>query len=545
MKLSRVRIEQFKRFRQPVVIDDLAPGINLFVGPNEAGKSTIAEAIRAAFFERHRSGTVEHLRPWGDASASPAVDIDFTIGDVRALLRKRFLQRKSCELQIGGEHFEGALAEDHLADLLGFGFAGRGASSAEHHGIPGLLWISQGQAQDVDVPVRHAGAYLQRALGEALGGLASATGDTVLGEVERARNALLTAATAKPRGAYAEALEREAVLGAELAVVEAQVMAYRDKVDLLATLRREYARDADAQPWGPLRERERQAQARLDEVELLRRARAEAQQQCVQLQQRQSLLREHLEGFDAQRAQLARRNTEFDDAVLQARAADSALGTVRAAHALARGAADAARKTLALARDEETRRGLAARARELESSAARARDALDKADAEQRALIDARRDAAATELSADHLAKLREQHTRMRELQATQASGATRLRYRLEPGRALRIAGAERAGDGELLVVSATTIELPGFGSVDVTPGGADLAVAVRELETLQGEHQALLRLLGLASLDAAEARHHKHRDLLGDVRARDAALKLLTRTTVLKAATAQPPSAA
>ena len=71
MKLRKLRIEHFKRFREPLVIDGFADGLNLFAAPNESGKSTVAEAIRAAFFERHRSGSVEHLRPWGDSSATP------------------------------------------------------------------------------------------------------------------------------------------------------------------------------------------------------------------------------------------------------------------------------------------------------------------------------------------------------------------------------------------------------------------------------------------------------------------------------------------
>ena len=71
MKLTRIRIEQFRQFRQPLEIRDLADGINLFTGPHEAGKSTIVAAIRAAFLERHRSGSVDDLRPWGDGAAAP------------------------------------------------------------------------------------------------------------------------------------------------------------------------------------------------------------------------------------------------------------------------------------------------------------------------------------------------------------------------------------------------------------------------------------------------------------------------------------------
>ena len=49
MKLSRIVLEEFRKFRQPLALDGLQPGLNLFVGPNEAGKSTVAAAIRAAF----------------------------------------------------------------------------------------------------------------------------------------------------------------------------------------------------------------------------------------------------------------------------------------------------------------------------------------------------------------------------------------------------------------------------------------------------------------------------------------------------------------
>ena len=42
MKLTRLRLAHFKQFVQPLEINDLDTGINLFVGPNESGKSTLA-----------------------------------------------------------------------------------------------------------------------------------------------------------------------------------------------------------------------------------------------------------------------------------------------------------------------------------------------------------------------------------------------------------------------------------------------------------------------------------------------------------------------
>ena len=37
MKLTRIALEEFRKFRQPLVLDGLQDGLNLFVGPNEAG----------------------------------------------------------------------------------------------------------------------------------------------------------------------------------------------------------------------------------------------------------------------------------------------------------------------------------------------------------------------------------------------------------------------------------------------------------------------------------------------------------------------------
>jgi DNA repair exonuclease SbcCD ATPase subunit len=75
MQLTRLRIEQLRQFRQPYELKDFEPGLNLFTGPNEAGKSTLVRAIRAAFFERHRSTSVEDLKPWGDSSAAPSIEL--------------------------------------------------------------------------------------------------------------------------------------------------------------------------------------------------------------------------------------------------------------------------------------------------------------------------------------------------------------------------------------------------------------------------------------------------------------------------------------
>lgn len=216
MKIKVVRIENFKRFRNRLEISGFTDGINLFVAPNESGKSTVAEAIRSAFFERHRSSSVEYMRPWGDSSATPTIELEFELDGKPFRLTKAFLSKKRCELHIDRTSMDGAAAEDHLSTILGFRFPGKGASGPEHMGIPGLLWIKQGTSHDISDVVGFANDHLRNALGESLGELASTSGDGVLKNVERERNELLTHSTGVPRGVFLETMDRKEELVAEL-----------------------------------------------------------------------------------------------------------------------------------------------------------------------------------------------------------------------------------------------------------------------------------------------------------------------------------------
>lgn len=128
MRLNRLRVEQFRQFRQPLELDELQPGINLICGPNESGKSTLVRAIRAAFFERFSSSSVSDLRPWGDSAAAPEVVLDFDWQGQHWILTKRFLQRKRCDLRIDGQSWSGDDAEE--SSLICWVFSIRGAVRA-------------------------------------------------------------------------------------------------------------------------------------------------------------------------------------------------------------------------------------------------------------------------------------------------------------------------------------------------------------------------------------------------------------------------------
>ena len=64
MRIRRLQIRELRRYRELDI--DLAPGVTVIRGPNEAGKSTIQRAIELAITRRVTSGAadLESLRPW-------------------------------------------------------------------------------------------------------------------------------------------------------------------------------------------------------------------------------------------------------------------------------------------------------------------------------------------------------------------------------------------------------------------------------------------------------------------------------------------------
>jgi hypothetical protein len=242
MKLLRIKVEQLRQFRQPFELSGLEPGLNLFTGPNEAGKSTVVRAIRAAFFERHRSSSVEDLLPWGEPSATPTVEIDFSIHDRVFSLKKSFLKKGRCELHKQDGDLDGEAAEQYLAELLGFEFPGRGSSKPEHWGIPGLLWIEQGTGQDIAESVGNATDHLRKALDRSVSDVSSGVGDEVINKVRKQRDALLTN-NGRPRAAYAEAIDAHSTLLVSLEEMDRRIDQYQRQVDQLGNLLAEDAAD--------------------------------------------------------------------------------------------------------------------------------------------------------------------------------------------------------------------------------------------------------------------------------------------------------------
>ncbi|MBA3477733.1 MAG: AAA family ATPase [Lautropia sp.] len=514
MRLSRVRIGSLRQFRDPIEIDGLHEGINLFVGPNGAGKSTIVRAIRAAFFERYSSSSVTDLQPREESGAGPTVEVDFTSGGHRYQLRKRFLSRKRCSLDIDGRLLENAEAEGCLADLLGFQYAGKGASKAEHWGVPGLLWIQQGGGQEIHEAVLHAADHLRKALDESLGEVASTGGDELFERVQAEREKLLTR-TGQPTGELREAAGLLSAAQEKLAGLAAQLATYREQVDRFAVLNAQVLAESREQPWRRLDAEARQAQEQLAGIEKAREALATDHALLTQSGAQTRLLEQQQAWFAEQAARLDQRRQAAAGAGAQLADAEQALLPRRQMLDAAQQAQDHAQAALVAAERRAGRRRLLERIAELLQHHARLQGAIAQGREIAARLNRHRQEIAVRWIGTEQLQALR---TRDREIQAAGIrleSIATGLSYRLEPGRSIDRDGESLEGSGESQLVRRTVLNIPQIGTVTIEPGGGhDLAQVAGRKASLESTQANLLQSLGLDSIAAAEQRLQECRAL-------------------------------
>ena len=532
MLLTRLQVAELRQFGAAFELAQLGPGLNIFSGANEAGKSTLVRAIRAAFFERHRSTSVDDLRPFGDSAAAPTVALDFEIKGVSYRLNKSFLHKKRCELMIGTRRLEGVEAEDTLAELLGFQFAPKGASREEHWGVPGLLWIEQGSAQALRHAVLHAADHLRKVLDESLGEVSASGGDELVAQVRKQRDELLTG-TGKPKAAYAKAIDHAAALAQRATELQQAVALYRGQVDQLLQNRDEQAAELRQQPWLALREQQAQAQQALLAAEALADQRQRGLDQLRQASGLRDLLGQRLTAAEQQQQGLVGR----DAALVAAAARLEQAGAVAEQAVLAEAAAAErwrlAREALTLARQEDNRALLRRQAADAQQRALELASLQARASAETERALKLKREAAPLRIAPADLARLRQQQTQLGELQIRQAAVATRLRFALDAGVTLDLGGETISAQTdnaqtERLLLAPTTLTLPGLGQIHIAPGGADLTELAQSQASLGDEHRALLQRLGLAGVAEAEARDKAHGQRLADADAADKARQLL-----------------
>ena len=532
--LRRLSVSQLRQFRQGVSLA-FAPGLNVIVGPNEAGKSSLARAIRAAFFERHRSTQVEDLRPWQDGSAAPTVRLEFDWAQEAGVLEKSFLARKRCAFSLGPRQWEGVEAEDQLATLFGFSYAAKGASRPEHTGIPGLLWMEQGQGHLLDVaPAReHLHDALAGDAGTAWSALAASGGDDLLGRVQALRAELLTV-TGKARGALAEALSQVQEAELKLADTDAQLARYAQAVDQWTRERDLLLQEQAERPWEALRTQLTQAQAEQAALVAHEQRCAEDQARLQVLAQTRRLLLDQLQAADSQVQDAERRQATLQQTALALQEAELRAQQAQAPVQASKTASEAARAALRAARGQAQRHQARRRFEQAAARCQAAEQALGRARQAQAELAALQAEVAGLRLSDADLEALRHKESACLALDAQGRAMATRIEWQSSQQAGLAImrpdgsnAGLLAAGEPQWLEAEATLV-WPDGSRLRITPGGADLATLVAQRVQAQEAFRADLDRLQVVDVAQAHLLAQQARQARSELALAQQTLKLL-----------------
>lgn len=145
MILEEIALRNWRQYREEHRFS-FGEGIELLVGANEAGKSTLLEALTRGVFDRHtsRSAELKAIRPLG-SSLGPEVRLTWRRNGRRLRIIKRFLLDPVSELL---SERDGSFELDHEGDradrearaLFEAGDV-RGVSKAQHRGLAQALWF--------------------------------------------------------------------------------------------------------------------------------------------------------------------------------------------------------------------------------------------------------------------------------------------------------------------------------------------------------------------------------------------------------------------
>jgi energy-coupling factor transporter ATP-binding protein EcfA2 len=506
MLIRELGIENFRKFRQPVRLAGFGDGLNLVCAPNEAGKSTILEALRAVLFERHgaKGQRIRSFRPHGDEVA-PTIELLFEVAGQTWSLRKRFLQAPSVMLEGRAERYQSDEAEEKLQSLLGFARAGNAGADDDSRGALGLLWVEQGQSFVLGAPGQSARRTLEDVLANEVGAVTGGRRTSAVVQAVDKSLAELQTATGKPTKRLAEGQERTKAAQAAAIAAQTELVQFEETLSRLDAKRGELRR--------VMRDLEDEEQHSLV-VQInqdIERAKAAAQT----LRSAELALRQAVGGRERVEERVTQRQT--DRAALAKATADSklhaqtlaeqggALEEARKAEAEAVRDVAAAREAVAAA---EVERGKALKGRlgaEQSRAALSAFARLERAEAlaaemqRLNALVEAERmtHAAASRLDALDREAL--------EARSVVEAGAAMLDVRLEPGVAgVFLDGDAIQGEHKFTVSAPRELAVSGVGRFTIIPPASG-ETALARLRAAERDLADCLKTVGHPS--AAEAR--------------------------------------
>lgn len=509
MIITRIEVRNFRKLLGPVTIDNLGPGLSIIEGDNEEGKSTLLQAIRCGFFEKHTVGgeRASSFQPYNSA-VRPEITIDFEIEGQKYVIQKAFCQRPEATLTSPLGRFTGDAAEEELEKLLRFTRAKRPRRDEdhEHEGIFGLFWVEQGKSfAPLDPNDENRSSIvqaLQKEVGDVLGGK---RGRLILGEVSKRRNELATP-TGKPRGEYAAANKIAQEIGADLATVNQVLSDQERSTEEVERYRGKLSRHQQEGVLESARERAVTAQKEHRKIEELERALRDAQVAVSAAKVKQELAVSRSE----QRTQLLatvvtaeRKVEEFKtdleqkQGVLQ-QARERVQNDERAASEVTSAFESAEvdyRKAEAGERLARTNADLNRLIRD-EKAALKAKEAQDVATVAANAIG----------IEKKHITQLKKLEEAVTRSQAQLDAIATNIRVKLSPGLKAKLDGLTIESGTEHKLTSLATLEISKSAQITIIPGGDISNPRAQAEQDLQRLRQ-VLNQLAVESIGDAESR--------------------------------------
>lgn len=520
MIIEEITVRNWRGYRQPHTFrfhDD----VNLLAGRNEAGKSTLFEALTRVLFDRHNSKTEEirAIQPIG-STLGPEVHVQLRAGGRRYRAVKQFLQDPKSELysERGGtwelDH-EGDEADARLREILRGEATARTAARPEHRGLAQALWYLQ---SDGAIPEKAWSDGVKQGLQGLVELAARAPVEAaVLDRVSASYDEYWT-----PTGRIASNSELGR-LQAELPGLEEGLTRLLDKAEAIESHRAdlEEIQASEAEKRKELEKAEAGVvvlSARVQQAEELDR-------ECEERKRVKNAAVEKARRLEEHRTQVEDKQKKIRECAAEAKKleeslADAAVDTRSEEYAQDRHARrwkeelEPALKAL-----EAELQGLHAleRLRKLEKESKRLQQHLDKV-AEIEEQLEARKKVYAKLVAPDETEWKRfgAASKKLSVLQAKVEASAIRVEFEWTgKARKVKTKPALRASeDHEYLVAEPTEFQIEGVGTVRVRSGASALKDLLTERDKVEQEVRQFLTRYGVSDEDGVAALHEKGRDL-------------------------------
>ena len=520
MKLRSIAVNQFKKFTVPMRLDGIENGLNVVVGPNEMGKSTLLDALRAALFEKYSSKAQPIVALQNNRNqAGPVVELAFELDDGLYRVTKRFVKKPYARLSCPDERtLEGDAAEDTLRSLLGFDEPGKTGAKAETLGMWNVLWVQQGQSFGALELPESARSNLHSALESEVGTvLGGRRGRALPQAIEKQLRELVTS-NSKPRGAYKDLIVKTDALQSELEGLNTRrhelAKTLDDLEEVQETLARLSAGDRDQadqteltdarKRHGQLAELEARVAAAASDLELKKRNLEQANDAQTERAGLKETIAAEKKAIEQAGLRLENVRQQERDGRSQLDALRAGVREAEAAVTQADGVVSRQRRTLAAVERQ-------ARIRELESRCG-------KAQAAEKGRREAQQGAAAILVTDEVIDAIRGASRGLETVESRFSAAATRIVFDMTPE---ALSGIEI--DGQALsaeqpwaqAVEPVTIAIPDHGRIMIEPAIKDRDKLLGQQRDTKATLKDALQAGGIKTVNGAEDQYTRRQKLL------------------------------